>query len=114
MDVTDDGLRVVPPHSFTFLFVFGLIFAAADAFGIGSNDVANAFATSVGSGSLSLRAACSIAVVTEFAGAMLLGEHVAKTIKGAWRPCAVECRTRRRENNVCCCALTLARLQGIS
>jgi len=76
------GWRLVPPHSNTALFVAGLIFAAADAFGIGSNDVANSFATSVGSGSLTLRAACGIAVFTEFGGAMLLGDRVTKTIKG--------------------------------
>lgn len=78
-----NGLRLVPPHSTPGLFALGLLFAAADAFGIGSNDVANAFATSVGSRSLTLRAACSIAVVTEFSGAMFLGSHVTKTIKGA-------------------------------
>jgi phosphate/sulfate permease len=55
----------------------------------GSNDVANSFATSVGSGSLSLKGACFIACFTEFTGAMLLGDHVTKPIKGAaqwaWR-----------------------------
>ena len=76
------GWRLVAPHSITPLFIIGLVFAAADAFGIGSNDVANSFATSVGSGSLSLRAACGIAVFTEFGGAMLLGDRVTKTIKG--------------------------------
>ena len=99
-------LRSVPPHSYTHVFVLGLVFAAADAFGIGaarhtqpharaartftctrcfpagSNDVANSFATSVGSGSLSLKTACFVAVFTEFGGAMLLGDHVTKTIKG--------------------------------
>jgi hypothetical protein len=80
------GWRLVPPHSNTALFVAGLIFAAADAFGIGSNDVANSFATSVGSGSLTLRAACGIAVFTEFGGAMLLGDRVTKTIKGGCGP----------------------------
>jgi hypothetical protein len=82
------ALRYVAPHSYTHIFAMGLIFAAADAFGIGSNDVANSFATSVGSGSLSLKGACFIAVFTEFTGAMVLGEHVTKTIKGAgarWR-----------------------------
>lgn len=77
------GWRLVAPHAITPLFIIGLVFAAADAFGIGSNDVANSFATSVGSGSLSLRAACGIAVFTEFGGAMLLGDRVTKTIKGA-------------------------------
>ena len=65
------------------IFALGLIFAAADAFGIGSNDVANSFATSVGSGSLTLRSACLIAVFTEFFGAVALGDGVTKTIKGS-------------------------------
>ena len=101
-----DTLRSIPPHAFTHVFVLGLVFAAADAFGIGaaarqrqqaraapdapatgSNDVANSFATSVGSGSLTLKAACCIAVFTEFGGAMLLGDHVTKTIKGAFPGC---------------------------
>jgi hypothetical protein len=36
------SLRVLPAHSNTHLFVLGLLFAAFDAYGIGSNDVANA------------------------------------------------------------------------
>lgn len=98
-------LRTVAPHSYTPLFAFGLAFAAADAFGIGSNDVANrcvhvnyccfvhlsaalltptrSFATSVGSRSLSLRAACVIASVTELFGAAVLGGTVTAGIKGA-------------------------------
>ena len=84
------ALRVVPPHANPHVLVMGLVFAAADAFGIGSNDVANSFATSVGSGSLTLRAACCIAVFTEFTGAMALGDRVSKTIKGA----CVACVTR--------------------
>ena len=65
--------RTVAPHQNWHIFVLGLLFAAADAFGIGSNDVANSFATSVGSGSLTLRRACMIACVTEFTGAFVLG-----------------------------------------
>jgi hypothetical protein len=32
---TADALRTIAPHSFTHIFVMGLVFAAADAFGIG-------------------------------------------------------------------------------
>lgn len=36
------SLRVMAAHSNTHLLVLGLLFAAFDAYGIGSNDVANA------------------------------------------------------------------------
>jgi phosphate/sulfate permease len=39
---------------FNFLFAVGMIVSALDSFGIGANDVANAFATSVGSKTLTL------------------------------------------------------------
>ena len=44
-------------------------------------DVANAFATSVGSKALTIRQACAIAVVMEFIGATFLGGEVVKTIR---------------------------------
>ncbi|OMH80403.1 Phosphate-repressible phosphate permease pho-4 [Zancudomyces culisetae] len=70
------------PHQYTHIFVLGTIFAFCDAFGIGANDVANSFATSVSSGTLSLKQACLIAVFTEFLGALLLGSNTAETIRG--------------------------------
>ncbi|GJJ79130.1 solute carrier family 20 (sodium-dependent phosphate transporter) [Entomortierella parvispora] len=70
------------PHEYTFLFVIGLIFAFMDAFGIGANDVANSFATSVGSGSITLAQALIIACFCEFGGAFLLGANTTETIKG--------------------------------
>ncbi|ORY55397.1 phosphate transporter [Neocallimastix californiae] len=68
-------------YSLTLVFIIGLIFAFMDAFGIGANDVANSFSTSVASKSLTLKQACFIAVFTEFFGALLLGSHTAKTIR---------------------------------
>lgn len=51
-------------------------------FKIGANDVANAFATSVGSGALSIKHAIMLAGVFEFCGALFMGGHVVKTIQG--------------------------------
>ncbi|ORX89592.1 phosphate transporter [Basidiobolus meristosporus CBS 931.73] len=69
-------------HDFTWIFVVCIIFAFLDAYGIGANDVANSFSTSVSSKSLTLGQACVIAVFTEFLGAFLMGSGTAETIKG--------------------------------
>lgn len=57
--------------------VFGLFMA----WGIGANDVANAMATSIGSGALTIKKAVIIAAVFEFAGAVLAGGSVTSTIR---------------------------------
>jgi sodium-dependent phosphate transporter len=67
---------------FTWLIVIHGIVAWLDAYGIGANDVANAFGTSVGSRTLKLWSAVVIAAIFEFLGAMLLGGQVTKTIAG--------------------------------
>lgn len=58
---------------FDYIFALGLIFAFLDAWNIGANDVANAFATSVSSRSLTLIQAMTIGAVMEFVGAVLAG-----------------------------------------
>lgn len=68
-------------HQFDYIFVFGLIFAFLDAWNIGANDVANSFATSVSSRSLTMKQAMCIASVMEFTGAVLAGSRVADTIR---------------------------------
>lgn len=57
--------------------VFGLYMA----WGIGANDVANAMATSIGSGALTIRKALIVAAIFEFTGAVLAGGEVTSTIR---------------------------------
>merc|ERR1719379_1718310 len=61
--------------------VLALIFSFFGAFGIGANDVANAFATSVGAKSITVKQAVVIATIFEFSGAFFMGSHVSKTIR---------------------------------
>jgi len=57
--------------------VFGLFMA----WGIGANDVANAMATSIGSGAITVKQALLIAGIFEFTGAVLAGGEVTSTIR---------------------------------
>jgi len=66
---------------YTWILAFGIIFSFIAAFGIGANDVANAFATSVGAKSITLKQAVIIAAIFEFSGAFFMGSHVASTIR---------------------------------
>jgi PiT family inorganic phosphate transporter len=63
------------------LMGLALIFGFYMAWNIGANDVANAMGTSVGSGALTLKRAVIVAGVLEFAGAFLVGSHVAETVR---------------------------------
>ncbi|KAJ3125248.1 hypothetical protein HK098_000446 [Nowakowskiella sp. JEL0407] len=69
------------PFDFTWIFAVTVVFAFLDAYSIGANDVANSFATSVGSRSLKLYQAVLIAIFTEAGGAILLGASTTDTIK---------------------------------
>jgi len=57
---------------------FAMVFMA---WGIGANDVANAFATSYGAGSLNIKQIVVVATFCEFGGALLLGSAVSETIR---------------------------------
>ena len=76
-----DGVAVDSVDRYLWMVVVGGILAFAMAWGIGANDVANAFSTSVGAGSLSLKWACVIAAVMEFSGALLMGGSVTDTVR---------------------------------
>jgi sodium-dependent phosphate transporter len=58
-------------HQYDYIFAIAMLFAFLDAWNIGANDVANSFATSVSSRSLTM----------EFGGAVLVGSRVADTIR---------------------------------
>ena len=66
---------------YLWIFVTGIIFAFYNAWGIGANDCANSFATSVGSKVLTLKQAVIIAAIFEFSGAVLMGSHVTDAIR---------------------------------
>jgi hypothetical protein len=55
-------------HQYDYLMAIGTIFAFLDAWNIGANDVANSFATSVSSRSITYVQAMCIATVMEFSG----------------------------------------------
>ena len=63
------------------IVIAGGIFSFLAAMGIGANDVANAYATAVGSRALTIKQATVLASVFETGGAILMGSHVAKTIR---------------------------------
>ncbi|KAH9254892.1 hypothetical protein BASA81_007142 [Batrachochytrium salamandrivorans] len=79
--VFEYGIAGREMYDYYWIYVCGCVFAFAMAFGIGANDVANSFATSVGSGTLKMWQTIIIAGLCEFFGAYLLGARVTATIK---------------------------------
>lgn len=76
--------RMLDPENtdqFLWIVIVGAFGAFFAAFGIGANDVANAFATSVGAKAITIKQAVLLAGVFEFLGAVFLGSHVTKTIR---------------------------------
>ena len=66
---------------YTWIVYIGGIFSFIASMGIGANDVANSFATSVGAKSLTIKQAVILACIFETGGAILMGSHVSETIR---------------------------------
>ena len=73
-------MEIIAQYGTVFL-ILAAVFGLFMAWGIGANDVANAMATSVGSKALTIKQAVVIAAIFEFAGAILAGGQVTKTIR---------------------------------
>lgn len=65
----------------TTYIVLACLFGVFMAWGVGANDVANAMGTSVGARAITIKQAIFIAVIFEFAGAVLAGGQVTSTIR---------------------------------
>lgn len=71
---------------YTYVFALGTCFALLEAFNNGANDVANAWATSVSSRSISYRMAMIFCLIFELLGALTVGARTASTIKNGIIP----------------------------
>jgi PiT family inorganic phosphate transporter len=63
------------------ILILAVVVGFYSAINIGANDVANSMATSVASGALTIKRAVMIAAVADVVGAVLVGAHVANTIR---------------------------------
>ena len=68
-------------NQYAWIVYMGGIFSFIASMGIGANDVANSFATSVGAKSLTIKQAVILACIFETGGAILMGSHVTDTIR---------------------------------
>lgn len=66
---------------YIWIVICGGFFSFISAMGIGANDVANSFATSIGSKALTIKQAVFLACIFETSGAILMGSHVSETIR---------------------------------
>ncbi|KAJ5561061.1 Phosphate transporter [Penicillium sp. DV-2018c] len=73
-------------HQYDYVFAIGTLFAMLDAYNNGANDVANSWATSVSSRSITYRQAMILGTIFEFLGAVTVGARTADTIKNGIIP----------------------------
>ncbi|BDD87808.1 inorganic phosphate transporter [Desulfofustis limnaeus] len=73
-------MEIIASHG-TIFVILAVVFGLFMTWGIGANDLANAMGTSVGSGAITIKRAIIIAIIFEFAGAVLAGGHVTGTIR---------------------------------
>ncbi|KAF9697587.1 hypothetical protein EKO04_004356 [Ascochyta lentis] len=71
---------------YNYVFGIGTFFALLDAYNNGANDVANAWATSVSSRSVTYRQAMILGTIFEMVGAITVGARTADTIKNGIIP----------------------------
>ncbi|KAL5337474.1 phosphate transporter [Aspergillus crustosus] len=71
---------------YDYIFAIGTFFAGLDAYNNGANDVANAWATSVSSRSITYRQAMIFGTIFEMVGAITVGARTADTIKNGIIP----------------------------
>ncbi|KAH6955947.1 phosphate transporter [Ilyonectria sp. MPI-CAGE-AT-0026] len=71
---------------YTYIFALGTCFALLEAYNNGANDVANAWATSVSSRSVTYRQAMVLCLIFEMTGAIIVGARTASTIKNGIIP----------------------------
>ncbi|BEI84968.1 hypothetical protein CcaverHIS002_0503690 [Cutaneotrichosporon cavernicola] len=76
----------MPLHQYDYVLAIGTMFAVLDAYNNGANDVANAWATSVSSRSVSYRQAMIFGTIFEMLGAITVGARTADTIKNGIIP----------------------------
>lgn len=74
-ELTPSGIKPYD-DALVWIVVLGFLVSFVLAFGVGANDVANSFGTSVGSKVLTIRQACILATIFEIAGAVLIGMTV--------------------------------------
>jgi len=81
LDPYEFGIAGRGLYDYYWIWIVAILAAFVTSMGIGANDVANTFATSVGSKTLKMWQAVLLAGLMEFLGAVLLGGRVTDTIR---------------------------------